>query len=74
MVHRHISDERSLSSVAIDDILDRGGRSDWAFLRDAVMQKVELAKRVKKVCAAHMNDIFDQKYHFWSLYVERFNV
>ena len=74
MLHRHISGEKSLSSVAIDDIIDRGGRSDWAFLRDAVMQKAELAKRIKKVCAAHMHDVFDQKYHFWNLYAERFNV
>ena len=74
MLHRHISGEKSLSSAAIDDIIDRGGRSDWAFLRDAILQRAELAKRVKKVCAAHMHDKYDQKYHFWNLYAERFDI
>lgn len=74
MIHRHISDINSLSSVAIDDIIDRGKRPDWAFLRDAMSQDLNVVRRVKKVCAAHLSDIYDQKYHFWNLYAEKFNV
>ena len=74
MVHRHITDDASLSSVAIDDIIDRGGRSDWAFLRDAMRGNLDLVRRVKRVCAAHLHDVMDQKYHFWNLYAGRFNI
>ena len=33
MEHRHIQPGDVLSTAAIDDIIDRGGRADWAFLR-----------------------------------------
>ena len=33
MEHRHIQTGDVLSTAAIDDIIDRGGRADWAFLK-----------------------------------------
>lgn len=71
MVHRHISGDKVLSSVAVDDIIDRGRRADWAFLRDAMRGDAELVDRVRRICAAHMHDAFDQKYHLWNLYADR---
>ena len=72
MTHRHITGGKSLSSVAVDDIIDRGGRADWAFLRDAMKGSMELVGRVRRICAAHASDASDQKYHLWSLYADRF--
>ena len=74
MLHRNISGENALSSVAVDDIIDRGGRADWAFLRDAMRGSTELVGRVRRICNAHMQDDHDQKYHLWSMYADRFAI
>ena len=68
MQHRHIQSADSFSSVAIDDIIDRGGRTDWARLRDRAQADKAILARIRRVCAAHISDPFDQKYHLWSLY------
>lgn len=68
MQHRHIHNTDSFSSVAIDDIIDRGGRADWAILRDRSQTDKTVMDRIRRVCAAHISDPFDQKYRLWSLY------
>ena len=68
MEHRHIRSTDSFSSVAIDDIIDRGGRADWAILRDRSQSDEAVMDRIRRVCAAHITDPSDQKYHLWSLY------
>ena len=71
MQHRHITVTHELTSAAIDDIIDRGGRLDWRFLRDSAQGNPSLLARIRKVCDAHVSDPFDQKYHLWRLYAER---
>ena len=68
MEHRHIQSGFGLSAAAVDDIIDRGGRADWAFLRDASREDSSVMAKIRRVCAAHMLDPHDQKYHLWSLY------
>ena len=68
MKHRHLTDLRPLSSAAIDDIIDRGNREDWAFLRDRSQKDSLVMARIRRVCAPHLSDVLDQKYHLWSLY------
>jgi hypothetical protein len=68
MTHRHIQSGFNLSAAAVDDIIDRGGRADWAFLRDASREDPSVMEKIRRVCAAHLPDPQDQKYHLWSLY------
>lgn len=68
MEHRHIQSSSALSAAAVDDIIDRGGRADWAFLRDASRKDSSVMAKIRRVCAAHILDSQDQKYHLWSLY------
>ena len=68
MKHRHIQSDDSFSSVAIDDIIDRGGRADWAILRERSRIDEVVMDRIRRVCAAHASDPFAQKYRLWSLY------
>lgn len=68
MEHRHIQTGEVLSAAAIDDIIDRGGRTDWAFLRDQSRGDASVMEKIRRACEAHCSDPFDQKYHLWSLY------
>ena len=68
MEHRHLHNDSQLSTAAIDDIIDRGGRADWAFLRDASRADASVMAKIRRVCAAHRSNSYDQKYHLWGLY------
>ena len=68
MEHRHLHKGFPLSTAVIDDIIDRGGRADWAFLRDASHSDASVMAKIRRVCAAHRSDSYDQKYHLWGLY------
>ncbi len=68
MEHRHIQTGDVLSTAAIDDIIDRGGRADWAFLRDRSRGEASVMEKIRRVCEAHCSDPYDQKYHLWRLY------
>ena len=70
MEHRHIQPGFGLSAAAVDDIIDRGGRADWAFLRDVSREDSSVMAKIRRVCAAHKFDPQDQKYHLWSLYAK----
>ena len=68
MEHRHIQAGYDLSTAAIDDIIDRGGRADWAFLRDCSRREASVMEKIRRVCEAHCSDPYDQKYHLRRLY------
>jgi hypothetical protein len=67
MQHRHLTTER-LTTAAIDDIIERGGRGDWAELRDAAKADREILQAILRVCAAHAQDPHAQRYHLWRHY------
>ena len=70
MQHRHLNHER-FTLAAIDDVIARGKRPDWAELRSAVLSDAAVAKRVLRVCAPQVSDPYAQRYHFWKHYAER---
>ena len=70
MLHRHLV-HQNFSLAAIDDVISRGKRQDWAALRQAVLEDQDLAEKVLRVCRAHVADPYAQRYHFWKTYVER---
>ena len=69
MKHRHLTHEE-FTPAAVDDIISRGKWSDWAELRQAVLEKPALMRVVEQVCAAHIDDPYAQRYHFWKNYVQ----
>ena len=71
MVHRHIIEAGEPSLAAIDDIIDRGGVSDWRELKAHVDADSSLAAKILRVCAAKISDPYAQRYHLWNYYAKR---
>jgi hypothetical protein len=69
MVHRHLN-HQELTLAAIDDVISRGNRKDWAGLREAVLADPACLKKVLQVCRAHVADPRAQRYHFWMHYAQ----
>ncbi len=53
----------------IDDIIERGGRSDWAELRRAAERDPGIVEGIRRVCQARTEDPTAQRHHLWSHYV-----
>jgi hypothetical protein len=70
MLHRHLT-HQEFTLAAIDDVISRGKRQDWALLRQAILEDQNLVEKVLRVCRAHISDPYAQRYHFWKIYVER---
>ena len=70
MQHRHLNHE-TFTAAAIDDIIDRGGRSDWVELRQAATADPAILRKILKVCGAHERDPYAQRYHLWRHYAAR---
>lgn len=70
MHHRHLNHQK-FTLAAIDDIIGRGKRQDWAVLRTALLSDSSIREKVLRVCAAHIADPYAQRYHFWKHYAER---
>jgi hypothetical protein len=70
MEHRHLT-HQEFTLAAIDDIISRGKREDWATLRTALLSDPSVREKILRVCAAHIADPYAQRYHFWKQYVER---
>lgn len=70
MLHRHLN-HNEFTLAAIDDVISRGSRQDWAMLREAVLQDSPLLEKVLRVCQAHVSDPYAQRYYFWKHYAER---
>jgi hypothetical protein len=71
MLHRHLSHQEH-TLAAIDDVIARGKRRDWARLRRAVLDDRVVLEKVLQVCRAHVADPYAQRYHFWKQYAERY--
>jgi hypothetical protein len=70
MLHRHVNHQQ-FTLTAIDDVIDRGKRHDWAELRHAALRDRSVLEKVLRVCQAHIADPYAQRYHFWKHYAER---
>lgn len=70
MLHRHLNHEQ-YTLAAIDDVIERGKRKDWAELRRAALEDRAVMEKVLRVCKAHISDPYAQRYHFWKHYAER---
>ncbi|MBI3959251.1 MAG: hypothetical protein HY328_10620 [Chloroflexi bacterium] len=70
MLHRHLNHQQ-LTLAAIDDVIARGKRQDWAELRKAALQDRAVLEKILRVCHAHVSDPYAQRYHFWKYYADR---
>ncbi len=70
MLHRHLN-HQNLTLAAIDDVIGRGRRHDWAQLRQAALADRGILEKVLRICQARVADPYAQRYHFWKHYAER---
>lgn len=70
MKHRHLN-HQSYTLAAIDNIIECGGRKDWAELRDQAIRNEEVRQKVVKICDVRIADPYAQRYHLWGHYVRR---
>ena len=63
MWHRHLTHQQ-FTLAAIDDIIARGKRQDWAELRKAALADHSVLEKILRVCQAHVADPYAQRYHF----------
>lgn len=70
MQHRHLTHQR-FTLPAIDDVIARGKRRDWAELRAVALADRAIMEKVLRVCRAHVAYPYAQRYHFWKQYAER---
>ena len=70
MLHRHLTHQQ-FTLAAIDAVIARGKRWDWAEMRRAALSDRALLEKVLRVCQAHVANPHAQRYHFWKQYAER---
>lgn len=70
MQHRHLNHEQ-YTLAAIDDVIDRGKRQDWAALRQAALADPTVMSKVLRVCESQGQDPYAQRYRFWRRYAEQ---
>lgn len=70
MLHRHLN-HQEYTLAAIDDVIDRGKRRDWAELRSAALNDPVIMEKILRVAHAHSNDPYAQRHHFWRHYAEQ---
>ena len=70
MLHRHLNHEQ-YSLAAIDDVIGRGKRADWAELRRAALADRALMEKVLLVATPRAQAPYAQRYRFWRLYAEQ---
>lgn len=70
MWHRHLN-HREYTLAALDDIIARGKRQDWAELRSVALGDRALMEKILRIATMHAQDPYAQRYHFWRLYAEQ---
>ena len=70
MLHRHLNHE-GYTLAAIDDIIARGKRRDWAELRAEALRDRAVMEKILRVAEAHAQDVYAQRHAFWRLYAEK---
>lgn len=69
MLHRHLNHQQ-FTLAAIDDIIGQGKSQDWAELRSAALLEPTVFEKILRVCQAHAQDPYAQRYYFWKNYAE----
>ena len=70
MFHRHLN-HQTFTLAAIDDVIARGERADWAELGRAIRTDKALLPKIVQVCSARATDPSAQRHYFWLRYAER---
>lgn len=70
MLHRHLN-HRRYTLAALDDVIERGKREDWAQLRSVALQDRGLMEKILRVALAHAQDPYAQRHHFWRQYAQQ---
>ncbi len=70
MLHRHLNHD-GYTLAAIDDVIGRGKRQDWAELRRAALADRAVMEKVLRVAAARGQDPYAQRYRFWRRYAQQ---
>lgn len=70
MLHRHLNHE-GYTLAAIDDIIARGKRRDWAELRIVALSDRAVMEKILRVAQAYAQDKYAQRHAFWRLYAEK---
>jgi hypothetical protein len=69
MRHRHLN-HQGLTLAAIDGVIGRGKRADWAALRRAMLADDSIRRSILRICAVHVADPYAKRYHFWKHHAE----
>ena len=67
MLHRHLNHQQ-FTLAAIDDVIARGRRRDWAELRRIALADRTVLENIARVCRVRISDPYAQRYHFWMHY------
>ena len=67
MNHRHITDN-GYSLAAIDSIIERGQRKDWALLQISMRDDVDLCRKVLRLASHNLEHPYTIRYHYWRHY------
>lgn len=70
MQHRHLT-HCEYTLAAIDDLIERGKREDWAQLRRAALADPAVMEKVLRISRSRARDPYQQRYHFWRRYAEK---
>jgi hypothetical protein len=70
MLHRHLNHQQ-YTLAAVDDVIDRGKREDWAQLRFVALKDRVIMDKILRVASAHAHDPYAQRYQFWRQYAEQ---
>jgi hypothetical protein len=70
MLHRHLN-HRQYTLAALDDMIERGKREDWAELRSVALEDRAIMEKILRVALAHAQDPYAQRFHFWRHYAEK---
>jgi hypothetical protein len=71
MLHRHLKSGVGYILPAIDDVIERGKREDWAQLRSAALAERAIMEDILRISLARVHDPYAQRFHFWRQYAEQ---
>lgn len=70
MLHRHLN-HQGYTLAAIDDIIARGKRLEWAELRAVALNNRSIMEKVLRVASKYAGDRYAQRQAFLRLYAEK---